>query len=126
MDLCLSLIYNQIRDRMKQMFVLICSLLITACTYSQQGTNEPASGSGILTPLQLQKLMEKPECLEGYRPAQSGPLIRLAVSSFRRWGFPVDCVNQRRWERLYAYPVTFRLDRADPGAFQEKMVRYVR
>ncbi len=62
---------------MKQMFVLICSLLITACTYSQQGTNEPASGSGILTPVQLQKLMEKPECLEGFRPAQSGPLIRL-------------------------------------------------
>jgi len=62
---------------MKQLFVLIFSLLITSCTYSQQKTNEVAPGSRILTSVQLQKLMEKPECLEGYRTAQSGPLIRL-------------------------------------------------
>lgn len=62
---------------MKQLFVLILSLLLPACTYSQQETNEAAPESRILTSVQLQKLMEKPECLEGYRTAQSGPLIRL-------------------------------------------------
>jgi pimeloyl-ACP methyl ester carboxylesterase len=62
---------------MKTIFVLIFSLLIPACTYSQKETNEVAPESGILSSVQLLKLMEKPECLEGYRSAQSGPLIRI-------------------------------------------------
>ena len=62
---------------MRQLFKLMLLLLIPGCSYAQQKTNQAVQETRILTTVQLEKLMEKPKCLEGYRPAQAGPLIRL-------------------------------------------------
>jgi pimeloyl-ACP methyl ester carboxylesterase len=61
----------------KKIFILLFLLLIPACTFSQKETKEGGMESHILSPVQLEKLLVKPLCLEGYRPNQSGPLSRI-------------------------------------------------
>ena len=58
-------------------FVLLFFLLMPTCTFSQKETKEGGRESHILDPVQLEKLLVKPSCLEGYRSNQSGPLSRI-------------------------------------------------
>lgn len=61
----------------RNLATLLISLFIPACTFSQKETKAGGSESHILSSVQLEKLLVKPLCLEGYRPNQSGPLKRI-------------------------------------------------
>jgi pimeloyl-ACP methyl ester carboxylesterase len=62
----------------KSLFTFICFLIfLPACTNAQQGKPENPDITSIYSAEQLEILMTRPDCLEGYRSNQTGPLTRI-------------------------------------------------
>lgn len=57
--------------------VFIFSVFCFSNLHCQRAINDKTADSQIISESQLEKLMKKPPCLEGYRPNQSGPLSRI-------------------------------------------------
>jgi len=57
--------------------VITLVILSSIFFFSQKRVRDNKQESRILSTVQLEKLMAKPECLEGYRTNQSGPLTRI-------------------------------------------------
>jgi hypothetical protein len=56
---------------------LFLSVILPACTNAQEGKKGNPDGTQVYSAEQLEKLMMKPGCLEGYRTNQTGPLTRI-------------------------------------------------
>jgi len=57
--------------------LLVLMLLLANCSNAQNIKTDGSEESGIYTPEQLEKMMARPEKLEGYRSNQTGPLTRI-------------------------------------------------
>jgi pimeloyl-ACP methyl ester carboxylesterase len=57
--------------------LLASLLLLASCSNAQNIKTGGFAESGIYTPEQLEKMMTRPKCLEGYRSNQTGPLTRI-------------------------------------------------
>jgi pimeloyl-ACP methyl ester carboxylesterase/L-ascorbate metabolism protein UlaG (beta-lactamase superfamily) len=61
----------------RPLVVLLIPLFISSSISCQQVSDDKTTNRGIYSKSQLEELMKKPPCLEGYRPNQSGPLSRV-------------------------------------------------
>ena len=57
--------------------LIVSMLLLSSCSNAQNKKTDGSEEAGIYTPEQLEKMMSRPQKLEGYRSNQTGPLTRI-------------------------------------------------